>query len=122
MATINVVNNSETVIIADASNKTIDIGDINAMGEGAYINKYSVIAHETSESYDFQAKGISLKMAHLRASGVERLMTGTYIDPLDREIKSNGNMSIPIRSFDGSKVIHKINIQITNGNINKVSR
>jgi hypothetical protein len=49
-------------------------------------------------------------------------MTGTYIDPLDREIKSNGNMSIPIRSFDGSKVIHKINIQITNGNINKVSR
>ena len=58
----------------------------------------------------------------MRASGVERLMTGAYIDPLDREIMSNGNMSIPIRSFDGSIIIHKISIQTTNGNINKVSR
>ena len=78
MATINVVNNAENVIIANADKKIVDIGDINAIGVGPYINKYSVIAHETFEAYNYQAKNTSLINAHVKASGIERLMTGSY--------------------------------------------
>lgn len=122
MATINVVNNSENVIIANADNKMIDIGDIDALGVGPYINKYSVIAHETSEAYNYQAKNNSLFRSHFKACGIERLMTGSYIDPLERNIIYNGKTLIPIRSDDGSKIVHKINIITINGNIKKVSR
>lgn len=122
MATINVVNNAENVIIANADKKIVDIGDINAIGVGPYINKYSVIAHETFEAYNYQAKNTSLINAHVKASGIERLMTGSYIDPLERNINLNGNSLIPIRSDDGSKIVHNINIFTINGNVKKVSR
>lgn len=122
MAKINIVNNSDEVIIANALNKAIDIGDINAIGDGPYINKYSIIAHETYEAYNFQARNIPLIKAHLNASGIENLMTGSYIDPLQRNIKANGLSSIPIRSKNGNKIIHTINIYTVNGNVKKVSR
>jgi len=121
MATINIVNNSSDIIIADANDKKIDIGDVNAIGEGAYINKYSVLAHETYEAYNYQAKNIPLKNAHLNASGIERLMTGSYIDPLEREINANGISNIPIRNAN-NVIIHNIIIHTANGNIKKVSR
>ena len=49
-------------------------------------------------------------------------MTGSYIDPLERNINLNGNSLIPIRSDDGSKIVHNINIFTINGNVKKVSR
>ncbi len=118
---INIVNNSSDIIIADANDKKIDIGDVNAIGEGAYINKYSVLAHETYEAYNYQAKNIPLKNAHLNASGIERLMTGSYIDPLERDINANGISNIPIRNAN-NVIIHNIIIHTANGNIKKVSR
>ena len=64
----------------------------------------------------------SLINAHVKASGIERLMTGSYIDPLERNINLNGNSLIPIRSDDGSKIVHNINIFTINGNVKKVFR
>jgi RHS repeat-associated protein len=82
MTSINVENGS-TAIIGDVNTGTIDIGDIQALGSGADLNQESALLHETVEQYEIQVKGKSSIKAHLSASGAERLVTGSYIDPIN---------------------------------------
>lgn len=98
MATIK-IENGTNILIGDINSFTIDIGDINAIGTGSDISSISVLAHETYEEYlvqtSMKGKTESIINAHEKASGVERLITGSYLDPLDRSI-SNGKMRISV--------------------------
>jgi len=94
MTTINVVNGT-SVVIGDVNTRTIDIGDIQALGNGTDINQGSTLLHETFEQYGVQVKKQTSTTAHLIASGIERFVTGSYVDPLNRPL-IGGQLSIPI--------------------------
>ncbi len=125
MATIN-VEKGTNVLIGDVSNYTIDIGDISAIGAGSDISSLSVLAHETYEEYLVQTnpKGkteSTIRSAHASASGVERLITGSYLHPWNRNI-SDGKMEIPVIGTNNEtlKTIY-INFDISN-NVTSVIR
>lgn len=61
MTTINVENGS-SVIIGDVNTSTIDIGDIQALGNGPDLNQESALLHETVEQYGVQVKGKSAEL------------------------------------------------------------
>jgi RHS repeat-associated protein len=120
MTSINVENGS-TAIIGDVNTGTIDIGDIQALGSGADLNQESALLHETVEQYEIQVKGKSSIKAHLSASGAERLVTGSYIDPINRPI-GNGQMLVPVLDPTG-KTIRTIIVSINEkGNVTGIKR
>lgn len=120
MTTINVENGS-SVIIGDVNTSTIDIGDIQALGNGPDLNQESALLHETVEQYGVQVKGKSAVRAHLDASGAERLVTGSYIDPFNRPIE-NGHMLVLVLSSTGEKIRTIIVPIDRNGNVTGIKR
>ena len=120
MTSINVENGS-MAIIGDVNTGTIDIGDIQALGSGADLNQESALLHETVEQYEIQVKGKSSIKAHLSASGAERLVTGSYIDSINRPI-GNGQMLVPVLDPTG-KTIRTIIVSINEkGNVTGIKR
>jgi hypothetical protein len=120
ITTINVVNGS-MVIIGDVNTSTIDIGDIQALGNGADLNQASVLLHETVEQYEIQVKGKPIIKAHLSASGAERLVTGSYIDPINRPI-GNGQMLVHVLTPTGKTTRTIIVSMNEKGNVTGVKR
>ena len=120
MTIINVENGS-SVIIGDVNTSTIDIGDIQALGNGPDLNQESALLHETVEQYGVQVKGKSAVRAHLDASGAERLVTGSYIDPFNRPIE-NGRMFVTVLSSSGEKIKTIIIPIDRNGNVTGIKR
>ena len=120
MTTINVEKGS-SVIIGDVNLSSIDIGDIQALGSGPDLNQESALLHETVEQYGIQVKGKSAVKAHLDASGAERLVTGSYIDPFNRLIE-NGCMLVPVLSSTGEKIKTIIVPIDRNGNVTGIKR
>ena len=120
MTTINVVNGT-SVVIGDVSTATIDIGDIQALGNGSDVNQGSALLHETFEQYGVQVKGQAPTTAHLRASGVERAVTGSYVDPINRPLV-NGQLSVPVLDASGN-VIKTVIIHVDSaGNVTGITR
>ena len=121
MATINIEHGSD-VLIGDISNYKIDISDIMNIGDGPYISSESVLGHETLEEYLVQtstagkSKMDIINSAHLKASGFERLITGSYLDPINRIIV-NDKMKIPVVGKN-----HSITIHFNNNNVKSVTR
>ena len=64
LVTLNVVNNSESVVIGDASTATIDIGDIIALGDDHLVNAGTTLMHETYEQFEIQVKSLDTSLAH----------------------------------------------------------
>ena len=121
MTTINVVNGT-SVVIGDVIAKTIDIGDIQALGNGKDINQGSALLHETIEQYGVQVKGQGPKSAHLKASGAERLVTGSYVDPLNR-YNEGGKFRIPILDPITESPIKTVIIYVNGkGNVTGIKR
>lgn len=109
-------------MIGDVNTATIDIGDIQALGEGSDINQSSAILHETVEQYNIQIKDQNHMKAHLKASGAERLVTGSYVHPIDR-FTNNGEMHVPILSPSGSEIQKTVVIYINSvGNVIGIKR
>ena len=54
---IEIVRNSNDILIGSFYEQAIDIGDINAIGEGAAINCYSTFGHEVAEQRAYQNSG-----------------------------------------------------------------
>ncbi len=54
LTSINIVNNSESIAIADAVSSTIDIGDITALGDNYHVTSGYTLVHETWEQYKLQ--------------------------------------------------------------------
>lgn len=77
--TLNVVNNSEEVMIGDVNTSTIDIGDILALGDECIVNAGTSLMHETKEQFDIQIKKISVINAHRNAVGLENSMMNAQI-------------------------------------------
>lgn len=55
------------------------------------------------------------------ASGAERLVTGSYIDPFNRPIE-NGHMLVPVLSSTGEKIRTIIVPIDRNGNVTGIKR
>ena len=116
------VENGTPIVIGDVNTATIDIGDIQALGEGSDINQSSAILHETVEQYNIQIKDQNHMKAHLKASGAERLVTGSYVHPIDR-FTNNGEMRVPILSPSGSEIQKTVVIYINSvGNVIGIKR
>ncbi len=74
--TINIVDNSSEILIGDASKKTIDIGDIQALGDNDPTSSSAALLHETNEQFLVQAKGVELFKAHNSSIQMEAKYTG----------------------------------------------
>ena len=74
--TINIVDNSAEILIGDASKKTIDIGDIQALGDNGPTSSSAALLHETDEQFLVQAKGVELFKAHNSSIRMEAKYTG----------------------------------------------
>ena len=74
--TINIVDNSAEILIGDASKKTIDIGDIQALGDNGPTSSSAALLHETNEQFLVQAKGVELFKAHNSSIRMEAKYTG----------------------------------------------
>ncbi len=74
--TINIVDNSSEILIGDASKRTIDIGDIQALGDNAPTSSSAALLHETNEQFLVQAKGVELFKAHNSSIQMEAKYTG----------------------------------------------
>lgn len=74
LVTLNVVNNSESVVIGDVSTATIDVGDMLALGDDCHVNAGTTLMHETYEQYEIQTKSIAIALAHCHAIGIEKVM------------------------------------------------
>ena len=121
MTTINVVNGT-SVVIGDVDTSTIDIGDIQALGNGTDVNQGSALLHETIEQYGIQVKGQTSIMAHLNASGVERIVTGSYVDPINRFL-DGGQLSVPILDQTTGNPLKTVIIYVNNkGNVTGIKR
>lgn len=119
--TRNVVNRT-SVVIGDVNAKTIDIGDIQALGNGTDVNQGSALLHETFEQYGVQVKGYAPMKAHSNASGVERLVTGSYVDPVNRYLEG-GQLSVPILDPFIGNTIKTVIIYVNGaGNVTGVKR
>ncbi len=75
----------------------------------------------TKNQHDHRNRPADLKTdiinsAHLKASGFERLITGSYLDPINR-VSINGTMSIPVLGEDRVITIH-----LNNNNVKYVTR
>ena len=121
MTTINVANGT-SVVIGDVNTSTIDIRDIQVLGNGADINQGSALLHETIEQYGVQIKGQTPTVAHLKASGVERMVTGSYVDPINRFLVS-GQLSVPILDPATGNTLKTVIIYVNNsGNVIGIRR
>ncbi len=120
MTTINVADGT-SVVIGDVKTKTIDIGDIKALGNGTDVNQGSALLHETWEQYGVQVKEQTDIKAHISAAGVERLVTGSFSDPLNRPL-NGGKLSVPILDSSGN-VIKTVIIYVNSvGNVTSITR
>ncbi|MCC8185988.1 MAG: hypothetical protein LIP08_00355 [Bacteroides sp.] len=120
ITTINVVNSTPDVI-GTAATATVDIADIQALGDGAYINQSSALLHQTWEQYAIQVKGQNVTKAHLNAAAVENLVTGSRPDPLHRYLQ-NGCLSVSILDSSGN-ILRTVIIQVnTMGNVTGITR
>ena len=120
MTTIN-VENSTSVVIGDAKTKTIDIGDIKALGNGTDVNQGSALLHETWEQYEIQVKGQTEIKAHLNAAGVENLVTSSRTDPVNRFL-TDGKLRVPILDSSGNVVKTVIIYVNSAGNVTNITR
>jgi RHS repeat-associated protein len=121
MTTINVANGT-SVVIGDVNTSTIDIRDIQVLGNGTDINQGSALLHETIEQYGVQIKGQTPTVAHLKASGAERMVTGSYADPINRFLVS-GQLSVPILDPATGNTLKTVIIYVNNsGNVIGIRR
>lgn len=86
VATINVANNNENVVIGDIASNTIDVGDMQKLGTDGKVTAQKTMVHEMSENYGVQVKGQTAVQAHMAASNAENRLGGAIISPLGRNI------------------------------------
>ncbi|MBR5787733.1 MAG: RHS repeat-associated core domain-containing protein [Muribaculaceae bacterium] len=117
---INVTRDSE-VVIGDVKSQKIDIGDIERIGDGEWVNSSSVLLHETVEQHNIQSSKMPIVNAHINAAeSAEYSVTNVYPDPINRLTDYNGVMSIYIYNNNKKEKqigIVKIKIDLTSGNI-----
>ena len=94
--TLNVQKNVPE-IIGDIKTGSVDVNDLDKLGDGEFINASSALLHETYEQYQIQTKNTHPTKAHLNAAGAEERVTGTFPSPLQREANiETRQMVIPI--------------------------
>ncbi len=81
--TLNIVNNSEDVVIGDIETARVDIGDIMALGDDKHVTSGTTIMHETYEQYYIQTHPLPsgkkernefYAKAHCNDIGVEKVI------------------------------------------------
>ena len=97
LATINVANNSEQVVIGDIVNRTMDVGDMAKLGTDGKVTAQKTLIHEVVENYAVQGPNpVNVVTAHMRAGNAENRIGGAILSPLGRTITqsvSNPNVS-----------------------------
>jgi RHS repeat-associated protein len=84
VATINLVNNSESVVIGKIATNTVDVGDMQKLGTDGKITAQKALVHEVNENYDVQVNSLPPNIAHQRAGNSENRIGGAILSPLDR--------------------------------------
>ena len=101
--TIKVTNNSESVIIGDITNNSIDIADIMALNGFKHISPTSALLHETIENYYVQNPNYKpnnmnrVASAHFKAMAIEHEYTGDGI--IHNTIDTNSGI-LEFKEFD----------------------
>ncbi len=137
----NVINDESTttinlgrnigVPIGDARTSTIDMDDVEKLGNGDYVSAVGAIIHETYEQYGIQnapeeAKDTPTKLNNVilynpsRASKIESKVAGAMIHP-ERFIDSN-SLEINVYSLKGAHPIGKVTCKLKDGAITSVKR
>lgn len=93
VATINLVDNSEKVVIGDIATNTVDVGDMQRLGTDGKITAQKTLIHEVSENYDVQVNKTSTMGAHLKAANAENRIGKAILDPINRSITPSNNPS-----------------------------
>ena len=118
---INVVNNSQHVIIGDAITATVDIADIFAMEMVKHSSPFAALIHETIEQSLIQDPAYRpddskrIIRAHNTAESYEHVYTGTQ--NITNWLDLNDGNSGFLKFVKDDQVIEKIRIK--NGNIKK---
>ena len=126
MTTINLVNNSEDVLIGDALFGQIDIGDVRNINkytkEKLPLNSAGVLSHELFEQYLIQQEGLGIPKAHKIASTNESRIVQSNI-PTDRRTVDykKGEMHVEAYTPYNSKLTHSIDIVFYRNNIKDIS-
>ena len=121
--TVNLVSESENVLIGDVTTSTIDVGDAQKLGTDGKITAQGAVLHEVVESSNVQ-NGSSNMSAHLRATGMEGFVNGIQTSPVrpyTQITNTAGVVSVPVtgpNSQRGTVQIHvnKNNIWMVTGN------
>ena len=124
MVNVNVVSGNSNTLIGDVSTATIDIGDINQIGNGSYVDAAGTFMHEVSEQYNVQVNGDTPLRAHTRATVTEGRVTGgnvyNPIRPISGPINGTGTVTVPVRNSVGQW--HNVTIHYQNGNVTGITR
>ena len=116
--TINMVENSSTIFIGEAETATIDMADINALGEGVAIDSHSAFMHELNEQFLIQVKGTNVNAAHRNSRMLESRMKGGRI--FVSNFEPAGHLQVTVQQQGGP--LHQARILHTNGTIFKIER
>ncbi|MEI9921870.1 MAG: RHS repeat-associated core domain-containing protein [Bacteroidota bacterium] len=130
VATVNVANNSENVVIGDIASNTIDVGDMQKLGTDGKVNAQKAMVHEMTENYGVQVKGQAPNVAHLSGNNAEsRIGGGVILNPFDRFTTPStttpglSTLSIPVVKPAGtgsvSITLYKNNVLFVSPNNNK---
>ena len=118
ITTINVIENSSTIFIGEAETATIDMADIEFIGEGIAIDSHSAFMHEINEQYLIQVKGRDPYPAHNASRQLEAQMKGESINVSN--YYPAGYVVVSVTQKGGQ--IHQASILHLNGTILYVER
>lgn len=127
MTSINVVRDSEQVPIGVSATQTIDIGDIEKIGEGA-VSSGGALMHETWEQYKMQVGGLDVTRAHIQAVGLETAISGKQRIGFGGEFHYDySNLKTGVKSSTGTIIVPLKNtpstlIYLNKNNVTRVIR
>ena len=124
MTTIGLVNNSENVLIGNASRRQIDVGDIQEITKQTQdklpLNSTGTLSHEVYEQYQIQQKGMRVDFAHNEASKKESKIVQSLIPTGHRDMIGD-NLVVSVYTPYNSILTHSINISFNRNNIQKIT-
>jgi hypothetical protein len=131
MTTINFTMNDQNTLVGDITTATVDMGDVQAFGNGQWVDQAGAFIHEVHEQYQVQVVNQAQQTpannlrAHIRATGVEGRTTGNVYNP-DRPTTPNaagngGTVTVPVRN-PATGQWHNVTIQYQNNNVTGIIR
>lgn len=131
MTTVNFTMNDQNTLVGDITTGTVDMGDVQAFGNGQYVDQAGAFIHEVHEQYQVQVVNQGQQTnannwnAHRRATAVEGRVTGSVSNPMrpstPNAAGNGGTVTVPVWDATTNQW-HNVTIQYQNNNVTGVTR